>query len=56
MDPKKVETIKNWETPLNVKDIQSFLGFANFYRLFISRFSAITSPLTALTKKDKPFH
>jgi len=55
MDPKKVETIKNWETPSNVKDVQSFLGFANFYRRFIPRFSAVASPLTALTKKDKPF-
>ena len=55
MDPKKVETIKNWETPLNVKDVQSFLGFVNFYRRFIPRFSAIASPLTALIKKDKLF-
>jgi hypothetical protein len=55
MDPKKIETIKNWELPSNVKDVQAFLGFANFYRRFIARFSAIATPLTALTKKDKPF-
>ena len=56
MDPKKLETIRNWEQPVNVKDVQSFLGFANFYRRFIARFSAIASPLTALTKKGTTFN
>jgi hypothetical protein len=31
MDPAKVATIQEWPEPQNVKDIQSFLGFANFY-------------------------
>ena len=31
MDPKKVEAVTIWPTPKSVKDIQSFLGFANFY-------------------------
>jgi hypothetical protein len=31
MDPAKVEVIQNWPEPRKVKDIQSFLGFANFY-------------------------
>jgi hypothetical protein len=35
--------------------VQSFLGFANFYRRFIRNYSAITRPLTTLTKKDIPF-
>jgi hypothetical protein len=35
MDPVKVTTIQEWLTPMNVKDVQSFLGFANFYRCFI---------------------
>lgn len=55
MDPKKLETIRSWETPANVKDVQSFLSFANFYRRFIARFSAIATPLTSLTKKGVPF-
>ena len=56
MDPKKIETVKNWKQPQNLKDIQAFLGFANFYRRFILGFSTIVKPLTALTKKGAHFH
>ena len=55
MDESKVKTVKEWATPSTMKDIQSFLGFANFYRRFIAGFSAITRPLTYLTRKDVPF-
>lgn len=55
IDPKKLETIRSQETLENVKDVQSFLGFTNFYRRFIAKFSAIASLLTALTKKEKTF-
>lgn len=49
MDPKKVEAVRNWPVPKHKKDVQAFLGFANFYRRFIKGFSAIAAPLTALT-------
>lgn len=49
MDPQKVATVVNWLVPKNVKDVQAFLGFANFYRRFIKGFSRITKALTALT-------
>jgi hypothetical protein len=39
-----------------VKDIRSFLGFANFYRPFIPRFAELATPLTRLTKKDEVFN
>lgn len=52
MDSTKIECIRNWNTPVNVKDIQAFLGFANFYRRFIKSFSTIARPLTELTKKN----
>jgi Reverse transcriptase (RNA-dependent DNA polymerase)/RNase H-like domain found in reverse transcriptase len=55
MDPSKVNTILEWEQPTNVKEVQSFLGFANFYRRFIKGYSAIAAPLTELTRKDKDF-
>ena len=55
MDESKIQVIRDWPTPRKVKDIQSFLGFANFYRRFISSYSDITVPLTRLTRKDAPW-
>ncbi len=55
MDKSKVETIQCWATPSSVKDVQRFLGFANFYRRFIKGYSKITTSLTTLTCKDKLF-
>jgi hypothetical protein len=48
----KVDTILKWPAPMNVKQVQSFLGFANFYRRFIFNYSDIVVPLTRLTRKD----
>ena len=48
MDPAKVKTIQDWPEPRRVRDVQSFLGFANFYRRFIFNFSDIVIPLTRL--------
>ena len=55
MSPEKVKTVCDWPTPRKVKDIQSFLGFANFYRRFIYNYSDIVVPLTRLTRKDTPW-
>lgn len=55
MDPGKIAAIDTWPKPNRVKDIQSFLGFCNFYRRFIKDFSKIARPLTELTKKDAAF-
>jgi hypothetical protein len=52
MDPIKVEGVRQWATLKNVKDIQSFLGFLNFYRRFIKGFGDYAKPLTRLTRKD----
>ncbi len=54
MDKSKVETIQCWANLSSVKDVQRFLGFANFYRRFIKGYSKITTSLTVLTCKDKP--
>ncbi|CAJ0968583.1 unnamed protein product [Ranitomeya imitator] len=51
MDPVKVQAIHDWTQPTSVKSLQKFLGFANFYRRFISNFSSVAKPLTDLTKK-----
>jgi hypothetical protein len=55
MDPAKVNTILEWQPPKSVKDIQIFLGFANFYRRFIKNYSKITAPLTKLLRKESKF-
>ena len=55
MDPKKIATIKDWKVPTSVKEVQAFLGLANYYRKFIRRFGHIATPLTELTKKDRRF-
>jgi len=55
MDELKTQTIQNWLTPRRVKDVQSFLGFANFYRHFIDNYTEITSSLTRLTWKNEPW-
>ena len=52
----KVQIIQDWPEPCKVKDIQSFLSFANFYRCFIYGYSRITVPLMHLTHKGIPWH
>jgi len=56
MSPDKIQTISDWPEPRKVKDIQSFLGFANFYCWFIFNYSDIVVPLTWLTWKDAPWN
>ena len=50
MDLKKIEAISQWKEPRCTRDVQAFLGFANFYRKFISGYSKIAAPLTNLTR------
>src|ERR1700733_6732318 len=52
MDPIKISGITNWPIPKKVKDVQSFLGFCNFYRAFIRGFAHLAKPLNKLTRKD----
>ena len=51
MAADKVQVIQDWPEPRKIKDIQSFLGFANFYRHFIPHYSNIAVLLTHLTRK-----
>ncbi|KAI3819462.1 hypothetical protein L1987_13299 [Smallanthus sonchifolius] len=55
VDPAKIEAVKNWSTPKTPTEIRSFLGLAGYYRRFISNFSKIAVPLTALTHKGKSY-
>ncbi|CDO68991.1 hypothetical protein BN946_scf184762.g7 [Trametes cinnabarina] len=56
MAESKVKAILDWPEPQKVQDIQSFLGFANFYRRFIHNYSEIVLPLTRLTRKGVPWN
>ncbi len=50
MEEDRIFTILNWPEPESVRDVQSFLGFAKFYRRFVKRFFKIAHPLTDMTK------
>ena len=55
MEEDKVKAILKWPEPRNVKETQSFLELANYYRKFIKGYSKIAELLTNLTKKDLAF-
>ena len=55
LDSVKPKGIRDWPAPTTVKEVQSFLGFGNFYRKFINKFSEVAPPLNGLLKKDKAF-
>jgi hypothetical protein len=53
MNPKKIQTIMEWRKPKTIRNVQCFLGFVNFYQVFIQDYSKIDAPLMRLTYKDK---
>ena len=50
MDARKATIIQEWPTPTKLKEVQSFLGFTNFYQRFIDDLSTLVQPLTLLEK------
>ena len=52
MDEEKLLGVLEWPVPTKVKQVQVFLGFANFYHRFIENFAKMSKPLSDLTKKD----
>ena len=54
-DPTKVEAVKNFPQPEDVKNIRQFLGLAGYYRRYIKNFAQIAKPLTKLLEKEMPF-
>ncbi len=53
MDPIKIAGIAEWPTPTKKRELQSFLGFTNFYRKFIKNYSKVIKALTALTRNTE---
>jgi hypothetical protein len=56
MNPKKIKTIQNWQTPSCLINIQAFVEFGTFYQRFIKDFSKIIALMVALTRKEVRFH
>lgn len=54
--PTKLKAVSDYPRPGTVRQVQQFLGLANYYRNYVPNFSKIAAPITALTKKDKPFN
>lgn len=48
----KVEAVQSWPFSTTIKELQCFLGFANFYHRFIQNYSSITAPITSLLKSN----
>jgi len=53
MQKEKVEGVLNWPAPRNVKEVQKFLGLANYYRRFIKNFARIAALLHVLVRKEQ---
>jgi len=53
MQKEKVEGVLNWPVPRNIKEVQKFLGLANYYRRFIKDFAKIAAPLHVLVRKEQ---
>ena len=54
-DPSKTSCVKNFPVPKNIKEVQSFLGFANYYRKFIPNFAKIAAPINSLLRTENYF-
>ncbi|CAI7877230.1 unnamed protein product [Closterium sp. NIES-53] len=55
VDPRKIEAVKKWKEPKNVKELQQFLGFANYCNRFAPQYAKIAAQITNLLKKDTPY-
>jgi RNase H-like domain found in reverse transcriptase/Reverse transcriptase (RNA-dependent DNA polymerase) len=56
MDQSKVERVKDWPRPRNVREVRRFLGFTGYYRYFIKDYSRLARPLLDLTKQATPWN
>ena len=52
MEKEKVQGVIEWLVPKSVKDVQKFLGVANYCRRFVKDFAKIVKPLHEMTRKE----
>jgi hypothetical protein len=55
VDLEKIESIREWLAPKNVREVRSFMVLAGYYRIFIEGFSMIAHPITSLQRKGVKF-
>ena len=53
MEEEKMKGVLEWPTPIDVKNIQKFLGLANYYCQFIEGFAVIARLLHDMVKKNQ---
>jgi len=56
MEKEKVQGVIEWPVPKSVKDVQKFLGLANYYRRFVKDFAKIARPLHEMTRKENKWN
>ncbi len=56
MNFEKINVIMNWAASQDIKDVQNFLSFINFYKWFIKKFFKLIDSLTVLIRKDQSFN
>ena len=52
IEKEKIQKVVKWPVPKSVKDVQKFLGLANYYRQFVKDFAKIAKPLHKMTRKE----
>ena len=56
MEKEKVQGVIEWPVPRNMKDVQNFLGLANYYRRFVKDFAKIAKPLHEMMRKENKWN
>jgi len=51
IDPSKIEAIRNWPLPYNIKHLRGFLGLSSYYKRFMKGYGVIARPLSNMLKK-----
>jgi len=56
MEKEKVQGVIEWPVPKSVKDVQKFLGLANYYKQFVKDFAKIARPLYKMIRKENKWN